>query len=282
MKPTCRILNSFRNSAFFGFTSAKFQNGLAKNGNSSKFCRNFEHNRQYHTYPSRILGFGNVLDDTQKAFAVPNWSFGQSGVISRSFSSRGVSLIASVSSKGRYFSTSVETRVNENNFERIYVQGGVNVKPLVVERIDKDENVVGEEQSRIEVADENVKNPEGLDEAKVVSPGREYSDIENEAWKLLRDSVVTYCGSPVGTVAANDPSDKQPLNYDQVFIRDFVPSALAFLLKGEGEIVRNFLLHTLQLQVIIHIHYLSGFSCCVFALSSIDYAFHFFWCYSNI
>ncbi|KAK9920020.1 hypothetical protein M0R45_028586 [Rubus argutus] len=248
MKPTCRILNSFRNSAFFGFTSAKFQNGLAKNGNSSKFCLNFEHNRQYHTYPSRILGFGNVLDVTQKAFAVPNLSFGQSGVISRSFSSRGVSLIASLSSKARCFSTSVETRVNENNFERIYVQGGINVKPLVVERIDKDENVVGEEQSRIEVADENVKNPEGLDEAKVVSPGGEYSDIENEAWKLLRDSVVTYCGSPVGTVAANDPSDKQPLNYDQVFIRDFVPSALAFLLKGEGEIVRNFLLHTLQLQ----------------------------------
>ncbi|KAK0576535.1 hypothetical protein LWI29_019192 [Acer saccharum] len=43
---------------------------------------------------------------------------------------------------------------------------------------------------------------------------------------------------------------KQPLNYDQVFIRDFVPSALAFLLKGEGEIVRNFLLHTLQLQAV--------------------------------
>jgi hypothetical protein len=39
------------------------------------------------------------------------------------------------------------------------------------------------------------------------------------------------------------------LNYDQVFIRDFVPSALAFLMHGETEIVRNFLLHTLQLQV---------------------------------
>ena len=57
----------------------------------------------------------------------------------------------------------------------------------------------------------------------------------------------------MGTVAANDPGDKTPLNYDQVFIRDFVPSALAFLLKGEGEIVRNFLLHTLQLQVIFHV-----------------------------
>ncbi|KAG5632271.1 hypothetical protein H5410_003988 [Solanum commersonii] len=40
----------------------------------------------------------------------------------------------------------------------------------------------------------------------------------------------------------------QLLNYDQVFIRDFVPSALAFLLNGEGGIVKNFLLHTLQLQ----------------------------------
>ncbi|CAH1440049.1 unnamed protein product [Lactuca virosa] len=35
--------------------------------------------------------------------------------------------------------------------------------------------------------------------------------------------------------------------YDQVFIRDFIPSALAFLLDG-GEIVKNFLFHTLQLQ----------------------------------
>lgn len=151
----------------------------------------------------------------------------------------------------RVLSTSVETRVNENSFERIYVQannGGMNVKPLVVERIDKDENMVGEEGSSIEVesgGDVNLTNLEGLIEPKVV----EESEVEKEAWRLLREAVVYYCGSPVGTVAANDPGDKQPLNYDQVFIRDFVPSALAFLLKGEGEIVRNFLLHTLQLQV---------------------------------
>lgn len=153
----------------------------------------------------------------------------------------------------RVLSTAVETRVNENSFERIYVQGnngGMNVKPLVVERIDKDENMVAEEGSRIEVdggvgvGDVNLRNLEGLIEPKVV----EESEVEKEAWRLLREAVVYYCGSPVGTVAANDPGDKQPLNYDQVFIRDFVPSALAFLLKGEGEIVRNFLLHTLQLQ----------------------------------
>lgn len=34
----------------------------------------------------------------------------------------------------------------------------------------------------------------------------------------------------------------------QVFIRDFVPSALAFMMEGEPEIVKNFLLQTLQLQ----------------------------------
>ncbi|XP_040379049.1 neutral/alkaline invertase 3, chloroplastic-like [Oryza brachyantha] len=73
-------------------------------------------------------------------------------------------------------------------------------------------------------------------------------DVEDEAWGLLRESVVRYCGSPVGTIAACDPNDASPLNYDQVFIRDFVPSGVAFLLRGDYEIVRNFILHTLQLQ----------------------------------
>ncbi|KAH0777678.1 hypothetical protein KY290_009089 [Solanum tuberosum] len=76
------------------------------------------------------------------------------------------------------------------------------------------------------------------------------NSIEDEAWELLRESMVYYCGSPVGTIAAKDPtsSTADVLNYDQVFIRDFIPSGIAFLLKGEYEIVRNFILHTLQLQ----------------------------------
>lgn len=74
--------------------------------------------------------------------------------------------------------------------------------------------------------------------------------IEKEAWNLLRQSIVYYCANPVGTIAANDPIDSCILNYDQVFIRDFVPSGIAFLLKGDYDIVRNFILHTLQLQVI--------------------------------
>ncbi|KAI3717343.1 hypothetical protein L1987_68909 [Smallanthus sonchifolius] len=111
-------------------------------------------------------------------------------------------------------STIFETRPNEKNFESNYVHGG------------------GGGGDSDEPAGKTVVETE----------------MEKEAWRLLKEAVVTYCGNPVGTLAANDPGDKMPLNYDQVFIRDFVPSALAFLLKGEGEIVRNFLLNTLQLQ----------------------------------
>ncbi|KAK9270712.1 hypothetical protein L1049_026295 [Liquidambar formosana] len=58
----------------------------------------------------------------------------------------------------------------------------------------------------------------------------------------------TFRGQPVGTVAAYDHDSEEILNYDQVFVRDFVPSALAFLMNGEPEIVKNFLLKTLHLQ----------------------------------
>ncbi|KAJ7942377.1 Neutral/alkaline invertase [Quillaja saponaria] len=72
--------------------------------------------------------------------------------------------------------------------------------------------------------------------------------LEEEAWDLLVESAVYYCGCPIGTIAAKDPTSSNVLNYDQVFIRDFIPSGIAFLLKGENDIVRNFILHTLQLQ----------------------------------
>ncbi|KAK9282134.1 hypothetical protein L1049_005046 [Liquidambar formosana] len=296
MKTSCRILVSCRNSAFFGFPPGKCHRiptnnsyhvgfnfdhsrefhaypfrilgfrrvidktqkgfrgaesswGQSRVSSSSGF--NSDHNREFHTYPLRASGFRRVFDKTQKAFCGPESSFGQS----RGFSSscggsvkRGVSVVGRGFSDVRNYSTSVETRVNEKNFERIYVQGGMNVKPLVVERIDKDENVAIEEEYRVEVDDTADSESVNVDVGEVLSSTREESEIEKEAWKFLQQAVVTYCGSPVGTMAANDPGDKQPLNYDQVFIRDFVPAALAFLLRGEGEIVRNFLLHTLQLQ----------------------------------
>ncbi|KAL2493572.1 putative alkaline/neutral invertase B [Forsythia ovata] len=71
--------------------------------------------------------------------------------------------------------------------------------------------------------------------------------IVAEAWVALQRSTVHFRGQPVGTIAALDHSSGE-LNYDQVFVRDFVPSAPAFLMNGEPEIVKNFLLKTLRLQ----------------------------------
>ncbi|CAA2993598.1 probable alkaline neutral invertase D [Olea europaea subsp. europaea] len=71
--------------------------------------------------------------------------------------------------------------------------------------------------------------------------------IVSEAWVSLQRSIVHFRGQPVGTIAAWDHSAEE-LNYDQVFVRDFVPSALAFLMNGEPEVVKNFLLKTLWLQ----------------------------------
>ncbi len=84
-------------------------------------------------------------------------------------------------------------------------------------------------------------------QSDIVQDNRVKSDIVAEAWKALEDSVIYYYGRPVGTVAARDP-DVEPLNYNQCFVRDFVSSALLFLINGKTEIVRNFLVETLALQ----------------------------------
>ncbi|KAE9446647.1 hypothetical protein C3L33_21423, partial [Rhododendron williamsianum] len=117
-----------------------------------------------------------------------------------------------VASNVRNYASSVETIVNEKNFERTYVQGG---------------NVGRDEESRVEDDGGNVNkdNSKGLHKVEVLNCGKEESAVEKEAG--------SYCRMQL---------------YHIVFLRDFVPSALAFLLKGEAEIVRNFLLHTLQLQ----------------------------------
>jgi hypothetical protein len=73
------------------------------------------------------------------------------------------------------------------------------------------------------------------------------SDIIADAWKALEESVIYYNGRPVGTVAARDP-DVEALNYNQCFVRDFVSSALIYIMNGKTEIVRNFLVETLNLQ----------------------------------
>lgn len=71
--------------------------------------------------------------------------------------------------------------------------------------------------------------------------------LVEEARKALEAAIIYYRGQPVGTVAACDP-DLEALNYDQCFIRDFVPAAILFLTEGNTAIVRNFLEETLALQ----------------------------------
>ncbi|MBD2499892.1 glycoside hydrolase 100 family protein [Anabaena azotica] len=70
---------------------------------------------------------------------------------------------------------------------------------------------------------------------------------ETANWQLLENSIIYYGGKPIGTVAAQDP-ELAALNYDQCFLRDFVPSAFVFLMNGQTDIVRNFLIETLTLQ----------------------------------
>ncbi|CAI8615354.1 unnamed protein product [Vicia faba] len=162
-------------------------------------------------YPSCIFEFGRLMNGFQQVLRLPSWNLCHSRtcIRIRATKTERVSCIDGVSFKAREFSNSVETKGRGD-------EGDLKEK----------------------------KNCDGL---KICD--EEETDVEKEAWKLLQKALVTYCDTPVGTVAAKDESDKDsPLNYDQVFIRDFVPSALAFLLKGEKEIVKNFLLYTLQLQ----------------------------------
>ncbi|MDP5018477.1 MAG: glycoside hydrolase 100 family protein, partial [Dolichospermum sp.] len=71
--------------------------------------------------------------------------------------------------------------------------------------------------------------------------------LETQAWELLEKSIIYYKGYPIGTITVCDQA-QSGLNFDHCFIRDFVPSALLFLMKGRHDIVRNFLEETLKLQ----------------------------------
>lgn len=252
LNPCHRPLVSSRNSSFLGFVPLKLKSRrLLLIDNLSKFQANSGNGCRFHI---RVLGHGCVIDSNHTAFCGSDSNWGQSRVCYTSsthpWRGRGVSVIGKVASDIRNHSTSLEAHVNEKSFESVYVQGGLNVRPLDFERIDNGAHLKKEEESRVKYSGSNVDigNSKGLNGNVVSIPESEASEIERDAWKLLREAVVSYYGNSVGTIAANNPGDKQLLNYDQIFIRDFVPSALAFLLNGEGEIVKNFLLHTLQLQ----------------------------------
>ncbi|KAL3622277.1 Alkaline/neutral invertase cinv2 [Castilleja foliolosa] len=76
------------------------------------------------------------------------------------------------------------------------------------------------------------------------------SAMMDEAWEQLSKSYVHFKGQRVGTIAAIIDTGGETLNYNQVFVRDFVPSGLACLMKTDADvdIVKNFLLKTLHLQ----------------------------------
>lgn len=266
MKPCCRIIISYRSFSHFGVSLSRSNNNSVIHTNLSKSHPKSVYNHEFHCCNNRSwsqdTGHKCIVNLDRRGFNVCDWNWGHARGFSSGFlvdkgsSSTGVLVIPKVASDIRNHSTSVEGHVNTKGFESIYIQGGLNVKPLVIEKIETESDVAkeGKEETssnRVEIngSEVNTNFFKGLNESttpKVVE--REVSKIEKEAWQLLRDTIVNYCGNPVGTVAANDPADRQPLNYDQVFIRDFVPSALAFLLNGEMEIVKHFLLHTLQLQ----------------------------------
>ncbi|XP_028760098.1 alkaline/neutral invertase A, mitochondrial [Neltuma alba] len=247
MKPCNRILRRYKSSSIFAFSPNELDNSVKDI--LSKLHPNSIHHRRYHTRNAEIAWYTRVINTNWRNFNISRSDRNQSRLFSAPGGvhigvSRRISSILSLYSYVRNHSTSVDSRVNEKNFEKVHIQGGLNVKPFVIERIETDQNKLEQVSAEtINGSHVNIDNLKGLNKVE-----REVTEIEKDAWKLLRGAVVTYCGNPIGTVAANDPADKQPLNYDQVFIRDFVPSALAFLLNGEGEIVRNFLLHTLQLQ----------------------------------
>ncbi len=67
------------------------------------------------------------------------------------------------------------------------------------------------------------------------------------AYDLLERSLIYHRGRPVGTAAACNDS-VVAANYKECFVRDFVPSALAFLTSGRHEIVRNFLETVMELS----------------------------------
>ncbi|KAK7397100.1 hypothetical protein VNO78_18267 [Psophocarpus tetragonolobus] len=233
MKPSHKILIGYKNSSFFARCQHTLTLSISKTDSNSNGLK-FYHMRE----------FGRLKKGGQQVFRLPSLNFSQS--------KRGASAIAGFyyNFKARDFSGPVERHVNDNTDETVYVKDGKNVKPIVEESGHNDDEDKGRKESGLEVGeeDENTENSGGVRNVDKAEYVEEETEEEKEAWKLLKEALVTYCDLPVGTVAANDFDSVQPLNYDQVFIRDFVPSALAFLFKGEKEILKNFLLYTLQLQ----------------------------------
>ncbi len=76
-----------------------------------------------------------------------------------------------------------------------------------------------------------------------------HSAIIDSAYRLLNSTILYFEGKPVGTTAARPSGNAlAAVNYGDCFVRDFFPSALVFLMKGDSEIVCNFLTTVLNLS----------------------------------
>ncbi|MGD8795848.1 MAG: glycoside hydrolase 100 family protein, partial [Thiohalophilus sp.] len=72
--------------------------------------------------------------------------------------------------------------------------------------------------------------------------------IIERAYEILNLSIMQYRGKEIGTVAALKQTNLAAANYEECFIRDFIPSALVFLADGKTDIVKNFLEAALELR----------------------------------
>lgn len=72
-------------------------------------------------------------------------------------------------------------------------------------------------------------------------------EVIKNAWQVLENAIINDQGQPIGVLAAQEVQDS-PLNYDQCFTRDFAVAALAFLMQGKTDVVRNFLCQIIELQ----------------------------------
>lgn len=73
-------------------------------------------------------------------------------------------------------------------------------------------------------------------------------EVLQSAYDILEQSILYFEGKPVGTIAALQQPNLAAANYEECFIRDFVPSALVFLADGKFDIVKNFLETVLTLK----------------------------------
>ncbi|KAK6803389.1 hypothetical protein RDI58_001173 [Solanum bulbocastanum] len=115
-------------------------------------------------YANRVIA---VIGSNQSVFRRSNSNWRHSRILlgfRLNKGTRSYSINANVASDVRNHSTSIEAQVNEKSFDRFYIQGGLNLKRLVIDIIESGKDIAKvEEEVRTDVNDEscvNVKHPD--------------------------------------------------------------------------------------------------------------------------